>query len=194
MARPKALVPKLRYHLSGQSVVTILGRDFYVGPHNSPESLARYAYLIREYQANGMTAPPGIDRESLKAIGDDFAIGQPAIHEESQPITVKHVTAGWRAYAEKRYKPKDQDLQRGRQACQLVDKMFGESLAEDFGPKALQRVRQVWIDSDMSRGYVNRMVNTLVRIYSWATMEELIEAAAWQRLKSVPSIRVGQNG
>ena len=55
MARPKAKAPARCYHISGQSVVTIAGRDFYLGPHDSPESIARYAVLIGIYQRNWLT-------------------------------------------------------------------------------------------------------------------------------------------
>ncbi len=47
MARPKSKAPARRYHLSGQSIVTIGGRDFYLGLHDSPESIARYAVLMK---------------------------------------------------------------------------------------------------------------------------------------------------
>lgn len=48
MARPKSKAPNRRYHMSGQSVVTIAGRDIYLGPHDSPESIARYAVLMQK--------------------------------------------------------------------------------------------------------------------------------------------------
>ncbi len=51
MARPKAKAPARRYHMSGNSVVTIAGRDFYLGKHDSPESIARYAVLIAHVSA-----------------------------------------------------------------------------------------------------------------------------------------------
>jgi len=54
MARPKAKAPSLRCHMSGQSVVTLDGKDYYVGKH---ESLARYAVLIGIYQPNGLRLP-----------------------------------------------------------------------------------------------------------------------------------------
>lgn len=57
MARMKAKAPARRYHISGQSVVTIAGRDFYMGPHDSPESIEGCAALIRtetnEHAAKG---------------------------------------------------------------------------------------------------------------------------------------------
>ena len=41
MARPKAKAPARRYHIRGQSIVTIAGRDIYLGPRDSAESIAR---------------------------------------------------------------------------------------------------------------------------------------------------------
>ena len=65
MARPKAKAPSLRYHISGQSVVTIDGRDYYLGKHDSPESLARYTVLIADYQAGGLKLPADFDTRSV---------------------------------------------------------------------------------------------------------------------------------
>ncbi len=62
MARPKSSTPALRPHISGQSVVTIDGRMFYLGPHGSPQSLARYAVLIGMYQAGGLSLPDDLDQ------------------------------------------------------------------------------------------------------------------------------------
>ena|GEM_PF-4264268 len=45
-APSRSQTPSLRYHLSGQSVVTLDGRDFYLGKHGSAELLVRYAVLI----------------------------------------------------------------------------------------------------------------------------------------------------
>ena len=64
MARPKAKAPARSYHISGQSTVRIDGHDFYLGEHNSPESIARYAVLISIYPAGGMTLPEDFDARS----------------------------------------------------------------------------------------------------------------------------------
>jgi hypothetical protein len=84
MARPKAKAPSLRYHLSGQSVVTIDGKDFYLGKHDTPESLARYAVLIATYQAGGLKLPAGFDAYALDARAAAILDHQQA----SQPLTL----------------------------------------------------------------------------------------------------------
>ena len=56
-------VPRYRKHrASGQAVVTLHGKDHYLGPHNSKTSIAEYDRLVGEYLARGRRAP--IDRPS----------------------------------------------------------------------------------------------------------------------------------
>ncbi|XZE19702.1 hypothetical protein SH449x_005029 [Pirellulaceae bacterium SH449] len=57
MARPRSLVPALRYHISGQSVCEINGTTYYLGAADSPESIARYAVLIRGAAASASQLP-----------------------------------------------------------------------------------------------------------------------------------------
>jgi len=60
-------VPIYRKHkVSGQAVVTIDGRDIYLGKHDTPESRERYDRTIAEWLANGRCLPTSTDRgESL---------------------------------------------------------------------------------------------------------------------------------
>jgi hypothetical protein len=52
-------IPKLRLHKpSGQGVVTIKGRDFYLGPYGSEACLAEYKRLIAELLTSGHWVNP----------------------------------------------------------------------------------------------------------------------------------------
>ena len=77
MPRSKS-IPTYRYHISGQAIVTFCQKNFYLGPHNSQDSFARYNALVAEYIANGMVAPPGETRLADK------------------PLTVACITAAYR--------------------------------------------------------------------------------------------------
>lgn len=196
MARPKAKAPARSYHISGQSIVRIGGRDFYLGKHDSPESIARYAVLISIYQAAGCSLPEDFDAGVLDerlhlflaTVPNEAVISQ----QSTLPMLVKHVTAAFRIHAAKRYSHNPQELHRLGRICDALNKHAGDVKAEDYGPLALQQQRQRWIDAGLSRPYCNRLTNAVVRIFKYAVSQELVPESAWTRLKSVESLRVGQ--
>jgi hypothetical protein len=68
MPRSKCDQPSYRYHIGGQAVVTFCGKNFYLGPHDAPESKARYHVLLAEYIKNGKTAPPSAETHQADAV------------------------------------------------------------------------------------------------------------------------------
>src|SRR5690554_4169279 len=136
MARPKAKAPARRYHLSGQSVVTIAGRDIYLGAHDSPESIARYAVLIGIYQAGGLSLPDDFDVASLDERVAAL-LGQAATTTANQtdsPVLVRHVTASYLEAGRTRYANSHAELHRLTQVCAALDEHDGDSPAKDYGP------------------------------------------------------------
>ncbi len=150
MARPKALAPARQYHLSGQSVVQIGGQTIYLGKHDSPESIARYAVLIGIYQANGLTLPDGFDVASLDERAA-FLLGMsaPVVDQTKQPKLVKHVTALCREHIKKRYANNQAETYRMTNLCDDLDQQEDHRKADEYGPLALQEQRQRWIDGGM---------------------------------------------
>ena len=113
--RPRSIAPALSPHISGQSVVRIDGKDYYLGKHNSPEALARYAVLIAEYQAGGLKLPDDFDTDSLSQkvaslLGASKAIT--ATHQADEPILVRHVTESYKHHVQKVYANSPSDMQR----------------------------------------------------------------------------------
>ncbi|TWU65941.1 hypothetical protein V7x_14950 [Crateriforma conspicua] len=50
--------PRYRHHRSsGQAVITIAGRDIYLGKFDTLESRTRYAQVIEEFARTGWNAP-----------------------------------------------------------------------------------------------------------------------------------------
>lgn len=79
MPRLKDSLPKYRKHrASGQAVVTLGGRDFYLGPHGTKASRREYDRLIAEYLASGRSPSfgrpadePGDELASRRGTGRD---------------------------------------------------------------------------------------------------------------------------
>ena len=91
----KKSVPSLRYHVSGQSVVTFCGKNFYLGEHGSVEATARYHSLVAEYVANGMTEPPAQETRQSESV-----------------VTVRVVTGEFRGHMKTRYASDPKEINR----------------------------------------------------------------------------------
>ena len=196
MPRPKSKAPARRYHVSGQSVVTINGRDYYLGPHDSPESIARYAVLINLYQSGDLRLPDDFDLSSLdEQVAAIVACASPAASTATQPdapMLVRHVTAAYRELAKTKYADSPQEKDRADRICDQLDEHDGNVIANDYGPLRLQAQRQRWVDAGLSRGYCNRLTKFVIRIWKHAVSQELVSETSWRRLKSVESLREGQ--
>ncbi len=58
ISRASRPLPKYRLHrASGQAVVTIRGKDFYLGPHGTKVSKAEYDRIVAEWLAAGRHLP-----------------------------------------------------------------------------------------------------------------------------------------
>lgn len=192
MPRPKALVPSLRFHISGSAICEIAGTTYYLGRHGSPESLARYAVLIREYQANGLVVPSHITSASLQELTAGFAVPVEKVDQSDEPIRVDHLVEAYRQHVVDRYASQPHEVHRLCSICDDLKKNDGSKLANEYGPRALQSQRQRWVDAgNKSRPYINRLVAAVVRMYRWGVAQELCSNEAWQRLKSVEPLRQG---
>ncbi len=192
MPRPKAPLPKIRFHLSGNAIVTICGRDYYLGKHGSPVSFARYAILIRDYQANGMTAPPDISSSELVSLTEGFESGLPTVHLEDEPITIKHLMASYNAHAETVYETSPAEQSRIKQICDEIELHEGSTIVAKYGPKKLKDQRDRWVKSGKCRKYCNRLTCLVVRIFGWGVSEELVDETTWRALMSVTPLREGK--
>jgi hypothetical protein len=123
MPRLAHSVPKYRKHrASGQAVVTLGSRDFYLGPFSSKASRLEYDRLIGEWLANHR---------------------QPATTSGPSGYTVIEVAAAYWAFAQQFYQRVGQPtstLLRVRVTCKLLRRVYGRSQVGDFGPLALRAI------------------------------------------------------
>lgn len=168
-------IPSYRLHKpSGRAVVTISGKDIYLGVYESPESQVAYKKEIAEWLANH----------------------QLEIGPASPTRTVNEILLAYLRHAQQYYrkhgKPTKQ-LARIQAALRPVRELYGTSLAAEFGPLALKAVRQVMIDGGWSRNYVNACVGCIKRLWKWAASEELVTSEIFQRINTVEGLRKGRS-
>lgn len=166
-------VPSYRRHKpTNQAVVTIDGRDFYLGTWNAKASKVEYDRLIAEWMANG---------RQLRATAD---------------ITVVEVVNAYRKFAENYYRKNGivtREFGCIKEALKLVCELYGRTNANDFGPLALKAVRQKMLDNGWSRGYINKAVGRIRRCFKWAVENELVRPDMYHGLMAVSGLRKGRS-
>lgn len=196
MARPRATFPAYRLHkATGQAVVTIDGRDHYLGQHGTPESRAAYERLVIEWKQHGTT---------------------PKTRPDAQRLTVRGLFAAyWRHIENEGLYEKNGRLTTERScislACRPLIRMFGDKPAAEFTPVDLQVVRAAiakpvrppqpepgapgkrtrTLPDVLARGVVNKHVHRIRRMFRWGVSMTLVPAETWQALLSVPALRRG---
>ena len=169
-------VPKYRCHkASGQAVVSLLGKDHYLGLWQSKASKVEYDRLISEWLAAGRP-------EYRSTVPNDLAIVE--------------LLAGYWSFAQKHYRKNGQltgSIHGIKAAISLVREIYGSSLVIEFGPTALKALQLKMIERGKSRRYVNDHTARIKRIFKWAVSEELIPVTIFQSLQTVPGLQKGRS-
>lgn len=169
-------LPKYRKHrASGQAVVTLAGKDHYLGPHGTKTSKLGYDRLIAQWLASGRRLPTTDPEES--------------------PISLVEVLAAYWKFAKGYYRKNGEatnELDAMRLVIKAAKSLYGDTPAESFGPLALKAVRQSWIDRGQARPTVNKNTRRLTRIFRWAAAEEMIPGSVLHSLLAVPGLKKGR--
>ena len=176
MSRRQSLPSYTLHRPSGQARVRIQGRDIYLGPHDSAESRERYAQLLlnlaRQHQSIA------VDRR----------------WSECTELKVKELVLKYCLFAEEYYGTKSKEFRTMRDALKPLVKLFGNSLANDFGPRDLKLIRQSLIEKDICRPEINRRISRIRRAFRWATSEELVPPSMIHGLASIQGLARGRSG
>lgn len=163
MPKTNSRAPSYR-HLkpSGQAVVTLDGRNFYLGLHGSEKSRNEYDRMIAEWLTNGRRLPA-----TDTASGGDLSVNEMLLSY------LGHVDG----YYVKNGKP---TVEPGniRLAIRPLRQLYGNTPARDFGPLGLKAVRKAMIDAGLCRIEINRRIGRLIRAFKWAVSEEMAPSAS----------------
>jgi len=166
-------VPRYRKHrASGQAIVTLGGKDFYLGPHGTKASHLQYDRVIAEWLHNERTIP-----------------------EPEAGLTVVELFAAYKRFAVKYYRKNGKPTPEVAcilQAAKFVKDLYGRTEAADFGPLALQVVQGRMVDAGLSRNVINKACGRIKRIFKWGVAHQMIPPATWQALATVPGLRKGR--
>ena len=173
MPRLVQSVPKYQKHrASGQAVVTINGRDHYLGPHGTKASKLNYDRLITEWLSSGRSASYGAPERDY---------------------TITELAADYVRWAKSHYGDgPTSEYHRVLPAIRPLRELYGRTAADQFGPLQLKSLREKFVALDWSRTYTNHQVRRVVRIFRWAAAEGKLSPTVYQSLAIVPGLRKGK--
>src|SRR5262245_32059400 len=157
--------PAYRLHKARNlAVVTLAGKDHYLGPYGSPESHEAYARLIADWHASGQRLPAA-----------------PAPSADRPQLTVNEVILAFWEHAKRHYRHADRaptrELDNYQDSLRPLRKLFGRTLASEFGPLRLRAVREEMVRADLCRQTINARIHRIRRVFRWAASQELVPAS-----------------
>jgi integrase len=174
MPRTKSdFVPKYRKHkATGQAVVTLNGKDHYLGSYGSKDSRTAYDQLIAEWLACGRRLP-----------------------DAEHGLSVNEVILAYVRYAADYYSTTGEtsEGERIKDAMRPLKELYGKVSASEFGPKKFKAVRKAMLAKGWCRSNVNHQANRIKRMFKWAVSEELVPPSVYHGLQAVAGIRKGMS-
>ena len=134
-SRRSIRTPKYRHHThSGQAVVTINGKDVYLGKYGTLESHEQYHQVVGQFLAE-QGRPPLPARDNVALL---------ALKRNRKPITVVEACSEYLRFCEAN-RPNEVSAVESMQA--VFVSTFRHELAANIGPVALKQVREAMVES-----------------------------------------------
>jgi len=166
-------LPTYRRHKpTGQAVVTLNGKDHYLGKWNSKPSRAEYDRLIGEWLAAGRCPP-----------------------KPQHDLTIAELALRYWRYADAYYRKDGEPTgshDRIKVTLRILRQSYAHTLAADFGPLALQAIQGQLAASGRCRRYCNYLIDTIRRVFKWGVAQQLVPETVYRALLAVPGLRRGR--
>jgi integrase len=153
-------------------VVTLNGRDIYLGRWNTQASRAEYDRLIGEWLASGRHLP-----------------------SSESGLTVAELALSYWRFAKSSYRKDGQPtktLERVRTGFRILREGYGQKTVARFGPLVLKAIQDRLVRTGLSRPYVNCLVQTIRRVFKWGVAQEMVPETVYQALTCIPGLRKGR--
>ncbi len=180
MPRLTHKLPSYRLHrASGQAVITLTGRDYYLGAFNSPESRVAYDRLIQEFLITSRSTD----------------IGRSQASQDRRSVTINELISTYWDFALGYYVKNCQptrELQALKYSFKPMTELYGAISVDSFGPTGLKAVRQRMVDQGLCRSLINRRINRIRRIFKWGVENELVRSSTLEALRAVAPLKRGR--
>jgi hypothetical protein len=77
-------------------------------------------------------------------------------------------------------------------ALHHLKKLYGHTRAAEFGPLALETVRQSMTEAGWCRTYVNRQTGRIKQVFKWGVARQTVPANVYAALRALEGLKVGR--
>lgn len=192
-------------------------RDYWLGPHGSPESREAYHRVLAEWEASGRRFPderlsgwrtasdagvttPGPLAARVGGVRTPDPITPADSIARSNGLTVSDIIYEYWRFAKGYYSASS--LYSIKIALRVLRELHGSTPAASFGPNALRVVREAMIHGrpeganprePWARKTVNTRIGNIQRMFQWAASRELIDAGLFHALRTLPPLKRGRS-
>ncbi len=188
--------PSYRLHSrSNQAVVTLNGKDYYLGPYGSKESKAKYHRLKSEFIASGKSRTFGV---------------------KANDITIIELVADYATHCEKYYGTgPESEVHRSRPVLRVLKTLYATLPAIAFGPLQYEAVRVSLMEPytikrkadkqnkkdekavevitrQRFRRYINALMKRVRAMFKWASSKSILPVSVLETLKTVEPLKIGR--
>lgn len=165
MGRRRNHIPtRLHHKPSGRDRVIFGSRTIYLGPHDSPESLANYARVLANLAATGEPEP------------------------QKKTFTIAEVAERYMDHVRQTYGTRSGEPAAIKRAVDALVNLFGPEPADTFGTAKLIQIQDRWAQN-LCVTTANKYHGYLLNLFRWCGMVELIPAGIWHHLRTVPKLK-----
>ncbi len=168
-------LPKYRLHKpTGQAVVSINGRDIYLGKWNTRASRSEYDRVIGEWLPAGRCMPQ---------------------RRGGKEITIAELALAYLRFAKTYYRRDGRptgELSPVKDAIRFLRTFYGHTLVSDFGPLSLESLQMRLVAAGLARSTINSHICRIRRVFRWGVAKEMIPASILEALRALPGLRRGR--
>jgi integrase len=163
----KAVNSSYRLHrASGQAVVTLQGRTYYLGKYGSPESKEKFHRLVAE------------------------SLVSPTFGTSKKRVTISEAVVKYLEHCHEYYSEKERVVL--HHALKPLIELCPALPLQEFGVVQFKVIRAWWVKKDCSRQYVNSQMKRIVRFAKWTVSEALADPSIHHALKCVEPLKRGR--
>lgn len=155
-------------------MVCLNGKRIYLGRYGAPATQDAYVRAIAEWLANKQL--PQVSKNN---------------------ITVGELCLEYWNHSQEYYRKPNgtytSSLDKVKQAIRPICKLYGLTLANDFGARALRTIQNSWVDKELARKTINDYMKVIAQMFKWAAPHEKVDIMIYHSISTVGKLKEGRS-